>query len=186
MTYGFSCDPCKCSGPPEANSGRAENLAKPRIAILTAVRTLALPVVLLCGLALLAQEDREGFAERSSEHEGLVDEDEEYAPREQVYAFNPVQARNEVKVGIYYAKKGNHRAAVGRFLAATKWDATSGEAYWRLGMARQELGQDEGAAEAFGRYLDLEPQGKRARQARKRLAKLEAAARQATSGAASE
>lgn len=150
------------------------------------MRALALPVLLFCCSALLAQEDRGGFAERVPEHEGLVDEDEEYAPQEQVYAFNPVQARNELKVGIYYAKKGNHRAAAGRFLAATKWDTTSGEAYWRLGMAREELGQSEGAVEAFGRYLDLEPQGKRARQARKRIAKLEAAARRAAPSADSE
>lgn len=186
MTYGFSCDPCERLKPPEANSGRAVNLAKPRIAILTAVRVLALPVLLLCGSALLAQEAPEGFAERSPEPEGLVDEDEEYAPQEQVYAFNPVQARNELKVGVYYAKKGNHRAAVGRFLAATKWDASFGEAYWRLGAARQELGQIEGAVEAFGRYLDLEPRGKRARQARTRIAKLEVAARRTAPGADSE
>lgn len=185
-TYGFTCGPCIPLTLPEANAGRPENLAKPRKAILTAVRVLALPVLLLCGPALFAQEAREGFAERSPEHEGLVDEDEEYAPQEQVYAFNPVQARNELKVGNYYAKKGNHRAAVGRYLAATKWDSNFGEAYWRLGVARERLGQVEGALEAFVRYLDLEPHGKRARQARTRLAKLEATARRVASAADSE
>ncbi len=125
--------------------------------------------------AIAAGQEREGeagaFAERREEFEGLVDEDEQYA-RPQVYAFNPVQARNELKVGNYYAKKGNHRAAAGRYLEATRWNANFGEAYWRLGQAREQLDQAAEAAEAYERFLELEPEGKRSRQARRRLPSL--------------
>lgn len=137
----------------------------------------AIALVLAIGIpAMAAGQAPEGeagaFAERREEFEGLVDEDEQYA-RPQVYAFNPVQARNELKVGNYYAKKGNHRAAAGRYLEATRWDANFGEAYWRLGQAREHLDQAAEAAEAYARFLELKPEGKRSRQARRRLLSLQ-------------
>ena len=145
------------------------------LAILTAVRAIALSLLLLGGPPLLADEAPgapEGFAERTEASPEFVDEDEDYAPRKQAYAFNPVQARNELKVGNYYAKKGSHKAAAGRYLEATRWDANFGEAYWRLGMAREELGQAEEALEAYTNYLAIEPHGKKASQVRARAEKL--------------
>ena len=114
----------------------------------------------------------EGFSERPEVSPEFVDEDEDYAPRQQTYAFNPVQARNELKVGNYYSKKGSHKAAAGRYLEATRWDANFGEAYWRLGMAREELGQPREALEAYANYLAIEPRGKKASQIRARAEKL--------------
>ena len=114
----------------------------------------------------------EGFSKRSEASPDFVDEDEDYAPRKQAYAFNPVQARNELKVGNYYAKKGSHKAAAGRYLEATRWDANFGEAYWRLGMAREALGQPKEALEAYTNYLAIEPHGKKASQVRARAEKL--------------
>ena len=119
-----------------------------------------------------ASDGPDGFAQRPQEYRELVDEDEQYAPREQAYAFNPVQARNELKVGLYYSKKGSHRAAAGRYLEATRWDPNLAEAYWRLGMARERLAQALPAIEAYARYLQIEPSGKKAREIGKRLAKL--------------
>ena len=152
------------------------------------MRTLALLVCLLGAAPGLAEEPstRAGdFAERPTESEGLVDEDEEYARKEQTYAFNPVQARQELKVGNHYAKKGSYRAAAGRYLEATRWDAGFAEAYRRLGSAREELGQPEAALEAYRRYLEIEPNGKQARQVRERIGKLETGGEHAASGSQS-
>ena len=117
------------------------------------------------------ETDAGSFAERPEEYPELVDEDEDFAPR-QVYAFNPVQARKELKVGNYYAKKGSHRAAARRYLEATRWDSNLAEAYWRLGQARERLDEADEATAAYARFLALEPDGSRARQIRRRLERL--------------
>ena len=146
-------------------------------AILATVRWIAPGLVLLCAPLAVADEKPatpSGFAERPEQEQyaELVDEDEEYTTRQQVYAFNPVQARKELKVGLYYSKKGSHRAAAGRYLEATRWDTNLAEAYWRLGMAREKLGQDVEAIDAYTQFLNLEPTVKKAREVRKRLARL--------------
>jgi tetratricopeptide (TPR) repeat protein len=103
---------------------------------------------------------------------GLVDEDEDIV-QDTTYAFNPIQARKEFKIGGFYAKKGNHRAASARFLEATKWDPGYAEAYWRLGNSREELKQYNLAIEAYRKYLQLEPGGKVSKEAQKRASRLE-------------
>ena len=146
-------------------------------AILTTVRGIVPGVALLCA-PLAISDDKSatpsGFAERPEQepYAELVDEDEEYATRRQVYAFNPVQARKELKVGLYYSKKGSHRAAAGRYLEATRWDTNLAEAYWRLGIAREKLSQSDEAIDAYTRFLNIEPTGKKAREVSKRLARL--------------
>ena len=130
-------------------------------------------VLLLVGAPLaLAEEDEKGppsFAERPEEYSELIDEDEQFAPKKQVYAFNPVQARNELKVGNYYSKKGSYRAAAGRYLEATRWNPSFAEAYWRLGVARENLNQPAEAIEAYTRFLGIEPTGRRSRSVRQSL-----------------
>ncbi len=102
-----------------------------------------------------------------------MDEDEEFAQPERQYAFNPVQARNEFKVGIFYSKKGSHRAAAKRYLEATRWDPGLAEAFRRLGMAREKLSEHGEAANAYRRFLEIEADGKAAREVRRRLARAE-------------
>ncbi len=134
-----------------------------------------LPVLLLTSHWALADErpdSAQASAEPADAFAGLVDEDEEYAPPKQEYAFNPVQARKEFKVGLYYAKKGKHRAAAGRFLEATRWDNSYGEAFWRLGNSRESLGEAEEALTAYSRYLEIDANSKKARQVRSRIERL--------------
>ncbi len=102
----------------------------------------------------------------------LVDEDEDLLPRTQ-YAFNPIQAKKDLKIGNFYARKGNHRAAAGRYLEATKWNPSYAEAYWRLGRAREKLEQPSDALEAYRRFLQLAPDDKRARAAKQKIPALE-------------
>ncbi len=141
-----------------------------------AVRAIALALLLLgVGQAWAddPEQDTGSFAERPEEYPELVDEDEQYAPKRTSYAFNPVQARNELKVGNYYAKKGKHRAAAGRYLEATRWDTNFADAFLRLGLAQEKLDQPAAAIEAYTRFLSLESGGKRARQTRQRIQHLQ-------------
>jgi len=102
----------------------------------------------------------------------LVDEDEDVIQKTD-YAFNPIQAKKEFKVGKFYDKKGNHKAAAWRYEEATRWNPSYSEAFLRLGMARQELGHNEKALKAFQKYLDLEPDGKKADDVKQWVAELE-------------
>jgi tetratricopeptide (TPR) repeat protein len=104
----------------------------------------------------------------------MQDEDEG-VPKQTEYAFNPIQARKEFTIGDFYARRGNHRGAAGRSLEATRWDPNYAEAFWKLGRSRQELDEPEEAAKAYQRYLELDPQGKQSKDARKRLAEMEKA-----------
>lgn len=103
---------------------------------------------------------------------GLVDEDEDLLPQTE-YVFNPIQARKDVKIGDFYARKGSHRAAVARYLEATKWHPQYAEAYLKLARSREQLSQPAEALDAYRSFLGLEEKGKKAAQARRRVAALE-------------
>ena len=113
-------------------------------------------------------DDESPVAEETS---GLVDEDEDILPST-AYAFNPIQAKKDLKIGDFYAKKGNDRAAAARYLEATRWNPQYAEAYWKLASARDELGQNPQALDAYRSYLSLEPNGKQAKQAQLRVVQL--------------
>jgi tetratricopeptide (TPR) repeat protein len=97
------------------------------------------------------------------------EEDESLVTKE--YSFNPLQASKELRVGNYYFKKGNYRAAAHRFEEAAKWDGTLAEAYLRLGEAREKQHDRKAAAEAYAKYLEIAPDAKDAPEVKKRLAK---------------
>jgi tetratricopeptide (TPR) repeat protein len=130
-----------------------------------------LALLLLLQLPALAQlKEREENTESTAP---LVEEDEDIvAPVE--YVFNPIQAQKDLKIGDFYSKKGNYRAAVGRYLEATKWNPSFAEAYSKLGRAREKLNQPAEALEAYRKYVELETDAKQVREARKRIAELEA------------
>jgi tetratricopeptide (TPR) repeat protein len=127
-----------------------------------------LMLLTLPGLAQLKERD-----EKSEPAAPLVEEDEDIvAPPE--YVFNPIQAKKDLKIGDFYAKKGNHRAAVGRYLEATKWNPGFAEAYWKLARSREKLDQPAQALDAYRKYVELDPEGKFVRETRKRISELEA------------
>jgi outer membrane protein assembly factor BamD (BamD/ComL family) len=105
--------------------------------------------------------------------EDLPEEDEALSKPE--YAFNPLQARKELRVGNFYFKKGSWKAAANRFREATRWNPKFAEAYFRLGEAHEKLNDPKAAREAFSKYLELDPDGKYADEAKKRLKKLASA-----------
>jgi tetratricopeptide (TPR) repeat protein len=85
------------------------------------------------------------------------------------YVLNPLQAEKEFKVGSFYFKKGSYRAAARRFDEATKWNPEFAEAWHRLGEAYVKLGDTRQAREAWGKFLELQPDGKTANDVRKRM-----------------
>lgn len=110
-------------------------------------------------------------------------EEDKGSARETEYAFNPLQASKEFRVGLFYWKKGSYKAAAGRFEEAVKWNPGYAEAWFRLAEARERLAQAEtrpaerqalldAAVEAFQKYLELEPDGERAKTARRKLERL--------------
>jgi tetratricopeptide (TPR) repeat protein len=97
------------------------------------------------------------------------EEDESLAPK--TYSFNPLEAEKDLKVGLYYFKKGNYKASTSRFREATLWNPTFAEAFLRLGESEEKLKDKKAADEAYTKYLALSPDGKDAETVKKKLAR---------------
>ena len=95
------------------------------------------------------------------------EEDEDLKPKE--YSFNPLQASKELKTGDFYFEKGNYKAAARRYREATRWDPTAAPAFLRLGEAEEKLHNQNGAQEAYTKYLELAPDTKDAERVRKKV-----------------
>ena len=135
--------------------------------------------MLVCGifpLVLCAQEvspdkvlKSKQKPEAAAEEQVPPEEDESFVKKE--YTFNPLQATTELRIGNYYFKKGNYRAAAQRFTEATKWDPGLAEAYLRLGEAKEKQKDPKAAREAFAKYLEVSPDAKNAADVKKRMDK---------------
>lgn len=121
---------------------------------------------------LNAQAQKPPDAKPSQQQEQAPpEEDEVEKPKE--YSFNPLQAAKEVRVGTYYFHKGSYHAAAMRFREATKWNPGFAEAYMRLGEAEEKQRSWKAAEQAYGKFLELAADDKRAPEVRKKLEKLE-------------
>lgn len=95
--------------------------------------------------------------------------EEDKAKIQQQYSFNPLQSKKDVTVGEFYFKKGDFKAAAGRFREATKWNDGNAEAWLRLGDAEDKMKDGKAAHEAWEKYLQLAPEAKNAGEIRKKL-----------------
>ena len=118
-------------------------------------------------------------AELKTERPQPATSDKEEVPPEEdsslvttTYSFNPLQSKKDVLAGKFYARKGNYRAAAGRYLSATKWDNGNSEAWLLLGEADERLKDKNAARDAYKKYLDLAADAKNAADIRKKLTKL--------------
>ena len=98
--------------------------------------------------------------------------DEDAAATAKQYAFNPLQAQKELSVGNQYFKKGSYGAALQRYREATKWNPGFAEAWLRLGEAAERRHDRKTVAEAYAKYLELQPDAKNASEIKKKLEKL--------------
>jgi tetratricopeptide (TPR) repeat protein len=96
------------------------------------------------------------------------EEDESIKPK--TYSFNLLEAEKDLKVGLYYFKKGNYKASTSRFREATLWNPTYAEAFLRLGESEEKLKDKKAADEAYTKYLALAPDAKDAESVKKKLA----------------
>ena len=118
-----------------------------------------------------AKGDAAAAAPADGKYAVPAEEDEDLKPKTD-YAFNPVQAKKELKVGEFYWKKGNYRAAMGRFEEATKWNPGFGEAYVRLAEAAEKINDKVTEKRAYQKYLDANPDAKNAKEIQKKLSEL--------------
>lgn len=96
------------------------------------------------------------------------EEDESLAPK--TYSFNPLEAEKDLKIGLYYFKKGNYKASTSRFREATLWNPTFAEAFLRLGESAEKMKDKKAAGDAYSKYLALAPDSKEAESIKKKLA----------------
>jgi len=100
------------------------------------------------------------------------EEDKAQKPKE--YHFNPVQSQDEVRVGDFYFKSGDFRAAALRFREATKWNDGNSEAWLLLAESEEKNRQLKTASEAYEKYLDLAPDARNAPSVKRKLRTLKA------------
>ena len=131
----------------------------------------AAPVsLLIAGLALPAQQKPSAQKPPEPQEQVPPEEDEGEKPKE--YSFNPLQAEKEVRIGNYYFRKGNYRAAALRFREATRWNNNFSEAYLQLGVAEEKRKDLKAAREAYEKFLELAPDDKRSSDIRKKVERL--------------
>jgi tetratricopeptide (TPR) repeat protein len=114
-------------------------------------------------------EGQDKSQQQSTEQEP-PEEDDSVAPK--TYSFNPLEAEKDVKVGAYYFKKGNYKAATNRFREATLWNPSSAEAFLHLGESEEKLRDKKAAREAYEKFIALAPDDKQAEGVKKKLAGL--------------
>jgi len=124
---------------------------------------------LLLSCALVFAQSKPAPPSATQEQEP-PEEDPDLKPK--VYEFNPLEAQGNITAGNFYYKKGNYRAASRRYLEATKWDPTSGEALLKLAESDEKRHEFAGAREAYTKYLALDPPPKDSDAIKKKLAKL--------------
>jgi tetratricopeptide (TPR) repeat protein len=132
-------------------------------------------LAILFGLALLASLGLPQQRERRqapAAPKAPLEPDEEEPTKPAEYTFNPLQAEREVKIGDFYLKKKNYRAAAGRYGEATKWNPQADEAFYKWGQALTQLGRRLEAITAFEKYLEAAPTGAHAAEVKKRIAEL--------------
>ncbi len=107
-------------------------------------------------------------AKPQQEEQEPPEEDDSIKPKE--YSFNPLEAERDLKIGNYYFKKGNYKAAASRFEEATRWNPAYPDAFLRLGESEEKLKDKAAAQTAYAKYLELAPEAKDAGAIKKKLA----------------
>ena len=83
---------------------------------------------------------------------------------------NPLQAKKEIEVGDFNAKRGNFKGAAYRYREATHWDDGNATAFFKLGDASEHLKDYASARDAFEAYLKLVNDKKKTAEVQKRIA----------------
>jgi tetratricopeptide (TPR) repeat protein len=87
---------------------------------------------------------------------------------------DPAKARKDTEVGTFYLKDGNVRGALLRYQEASASDPTNVDAIFGMAEAQRLLGKKDEAARDYQMYLDIVPNGPKAKEAMKALKVLRA------------
>lgn len=146
-------------------------------AILEVVRRGVVISLLLAGV-LAAQDSGKQLKKRSDQPKQQQQPAQDQEPPEEdpslipkTYSFNPLEAEKDVKVGLYYYKKGDYKAALSRFHEATLWNPTYAEAFLRLGESEEKMKDKKAARAAYEKFISLDPDNKQAESVKKKLAR---------------
>ena len=88
----------------------------------------------------------------------------------------PPSASESVKIGTFYLKKKNYKAALSRFLEAIETDPYFAPAHRQLGKVYEKMGMKREALRAYKAHLEVLPSAEEAAKAthvRKAIARLE-------------
>ena len=86
---------------------------------------------------------------------------------------NPGRAKKDAEVGGFYLNAGNYQGALDRYQDAMAVDPTNVDAIFGLAQAQQMLKKNADAARNYELYLDIVPDGPKAKQALKALKTLQ-------------
>jgi TolA-binding protein len=102
----------------------------------------------------------------------IPEEDEGEQTHDEDCHFNPIRAKKEYDVGMFYMHKSSYRAAVKRFEKAACWNPNWEEAYLKLGEAQVKLKHKDDARKSLAKVIELAPDSKEAKEAKKLSSKL--------------
>jgi tetratricopeptide (TPR) repeat protein len=98
------------------------------------------------------------------------EEDDSVAPEK--FVLNPLESDRNVKVGNFYMHQGTpsgYRAALHRYERATKFNPSNAEAFYKIGEVQEKLKNKDGAKAAFEKVIQIAPDSKFARDAKKKI-----------------
>jgi tetratricopeptide (TPR) repeat protein len=88
---------------------------------------------------------------------------------------DPARAKKDIDVGGFYLKKGDYKGALQRFKDATASDPTDVDAIFGLAETQRMLKNNAEAERTYQMYLEIVPNGPKAKQALKALKELHSA-----------
>jgi tetratricopeptide (TPR) repeat protein len=120
--------------------------------------------------------DANSFPEEQSEAAAkAAAKQQPHSPLGEEPAVNdPARARRDDEVGKFYLQSGDYHAALLRYQDATASDPTNVNAIFGLAEAQRLLKKNADAARNYQLYLDIVPNGPRAKQALKALREIQA------------
>jgi Flp pilus assembly protein TadD len=135
-------------------------------------RTVVLVAGLGSGVAGAQQQTPAPEVKPPAEEQVQMPPEEDKAVLPKEYKFNPVQADREVRVGEFYFKKGDFKAAALRFREATRWNDGNATAWLLLGETLEKNHSPKEAREAYSKYLSLSPDAKNSGEVKKRMERI--------------
>jgi tetratricopeptide (TPR) repeat protein len=106
----------------------------------------------------------------SEDDQNPPEEDESVAPEK--FVLDPLESERNVRIGNFYMHQGRpdgYRAALHRYERATKFNPGNVEAFYKIGEAQEKLKNKDGAKAAFKKVVQMAPDSKFAKEARKKL-----------------